>query len=196
MNPFAHDLFMVNEIVSPSISPKNFKGWNTVNEYHSRIQAGGISDIKARNEVTLHAEFHSEYMSETHIYCTEVFNDCLIETQNFLKMSYMADSSEITDYQNPIPNSIEISFLPNSQFIYLDINPNPSNSIFNLHLLSNDLINSSIEIKVYDMIGKLIHYQTTNTLSSTINLENNPPGIYQVQLKTDSRIFNQKIVLQ
>lgn len=194
ISPFAYDLEMVNEVVSPSISQKNFRGWNSINESFSTIQSGAASDIKARNEINLHREFHAEFGSETHIFCTTDLTDCSIETDNFNKLS-VENSNTITNSEVSSNNeSIEIKFLPKTDFLYMEITPNPSDGIFLINLESNDP-NSFAKIRVIDMIGKVVFIDNFLSNKIKIDLTGSPSGMYQVQVLGSEKTISQKIII-
>jgi hypothetical protein len=69
----------------------------------------------------------------------------------------------------------------------ITIYPNPSTGIFTI------TTNQQIQIiKIYNLIGELI----IQTKSQTIDLTDQPNGIYLVQIETDRTTFNQKIIKQ
>jgi hypothetical protein len=186
---------MVNEIVTPAIGLKNFKGWNSVTEYHSTIQAGASSEIKARNEVNLHNEFHAELGSETHIYCEAVFTDCNIETNNFQKIINKTNytSTDATDFKR---GSVELSFSHKTNFTFMDIKPIPSNGNFTIEISSNEFNDIENEIRIFDIHGKIITSIRAKSKTIIIDLTNHPFGVYNVQLISASKVLNQKIILQ
>jgi hypothetical protein len=185
---------MVNEIVTPAINVKNFKGWNTVTEYHSTIQAGASSEIKARNEVNLHNEFHAEQGSETHIYCEAVFTHCPIETNNFQKVinATSNSSTKMTDFKR---RNVELSFAPKTKFTFVDVKPNPNNGSFIIELRSNEISSDELEIKVFDLTGKIVLHAFSQTAITAIELKNMPVGLYNLQIQAASKILNHKIII-
>ncbi|MBI3512180.1 MAG: T9SS type A sorting domain-containing protein [Bacteroidetes bacterium] len=78
----------------------------------------------------------------------------------------------------------------NNSLASLSLFPNPSSGIFTLY--SNT---TNGEISVCNMLGQSIFESTINDLQSTIDLTGQPNGIYFVMLKTDEKIFSQKIVI-
>ena len=77
--------------------------------------------------------------------------------------------------------------------IELNIYPNPSNGLFNIQLenLRNNSNNGSI--KVFDQTGKLI---MNTAIQKEIDLSNQPQGLYFVQITSQDKVFNQKLVLR
>ena len=80
----------------------------------------------------------------------------------------------------------------------LEIFPNPSNDIFNIHTKTD--LNNLEKIEVYNSNGKLI--KSLNKFSEKINnnivlnLSNFPKGLYSIKLIYDDNYQNRKIVLQ
>ncbi|MFZ0599416.1 MAG: T9SS type A sorting domain-containing protein [Flavobacterium sp.] len=69
------------------------------------------------------------------------------------------------------------------------IYPNPTKDIINIGNFNEESVNS---IKIIDLAGKLILKQSNNL--EQINLSQIPQGIYIIQIQSEGKIFNQKIV--
>ena len=72
----------------------------------------------------------------------------------------------------------------------LGVYPNPSTGIFHLESLSEE----PMEVEVYDQKGSRI--QLENPFNSTIQLENQTPGIYFIHVKQGDQFWVKKVVLQ
>jgi hypothetical protein len=72
----------------------------------------------------------------------------------------------------------------------LGVYPNPSTGIFHLESLSEE----PMEVEVYDQQGSRI--QLENPFNSTIQLENQAPGIYFLHVKQGDQFWVKKVVLQ
>ena len=79
------------------------------------------------------------------------------------------------------------------------IYPNPSSDIFNLLLtLHNNKSDEKITIKVLDIMGReLINKNMSITgtiLSTSIDLTDISEGIYMIQVISEEKYYNQKII--
>lgn len=72
----------------------------------------------------------------------------------------------------------------------MGVYPNPSTGIFHLESLSEE----PMEVEVYDQKGSRI--QLENPFNSTIQLENQTPGIYFIHVKQGDQFWVKKVVLQ
>jgi hypothetical protein len=77
----------------------------------------------------------------------------------------------------------------------VEIFPNPSTGFF---LMSYGTIPvQKAVVELYNLQGKLVLKETiSDKTSSTIDLKNNPKGIYLAKVLINGKIFNQKIILQ
>jgi uncharacterized repeat protein (TIGR03803 family) len=91
-----------------------------------------------------------------------------------------------TIFKFGIPNGITEISSENNFSIY----PNPSNGIFRL----NAEITSG-EIFVYNTMGEIIFQSKIENRQSTINLADQPNGIYFATIRTETNSFTQKIII-
>ena len=52
------------------------------------------------------------------------------------------------------------------------------------------------ELTIHNLLGETVYKSTITNNQSTVNISQFPKGIYFVQLKTDDKIYNQKIIKQ
>lgn len=143
----------------------------------------------------------STLAAPTHIYTIDsIFNVCLkTKTSSNDSCSYCSwigkdtfgniyrTSGFTLKVLNLQTGTTSISTNENSFTVY----PNPTSGIFNL--LLNRVENS--QIKIYNVNAECI-YQNINTYSNiSIDLSNQVNGLYFIQLKTDHRTENKKIVI-
>jgi hypothetical protein len=78
---------------------------------------------------------------------------------------------------------------------FFNIYPNPSNGIFNLSI--NQATSEQVKIKVLSITGSVI-YENENFSNNNIelNLKENKPGLYLVQVIKNGESFSKKIILQ
>ncbi len=85
----------------------------------------------------------------------------------------------------------------NLETVSLDVYPNPTTGKFNLNISALELNNA--ELQVIDIVGKVIYTQNVNVQGSelvTLDLSNNPKGIYFVQIKNDDQSVSKKVFLK
>ncbi|MFY7732063.1 MAG: LamG-like jellyroll fold domain-containing protein [Bacteroidia bacterium] len=68
--------------------------------------------------------------------------------------------------------------------------PNPANKI----LIINNL-NKESQINIFDITGRIIYAENILTSNTELNIENWKDGIYTVQVITEGRIANQKLII-
>ena len=83
---------------------------------------------------------------------------------------------------NNIINNEKTSF-----FIY----PNPNNGVFSIKTNTENA-----KIKIYDLMGKLLHTQKLNNNHENINLSNITKGLYIVELYTNHLKEVKKIIIK
>lgn len=77
----------------------------------------------------------------------------------------------------------------------LSIYPNPNAGQFTIEI--NDQLRSGNEIKVYDILGKLIFDEKVNDQKNYIDLSDQPKGVYFVKIyNSDFQVSNKKIAIQ
>ncbi len=76
--------------------------------------------------------------------------------------------------------------------------PNPSEGIFKVMMDLGD--NEDLDIKVFDLSGKLVHLSelrsVSNRLEQEIDLSGLEKGMYQLHLKTERGIYNKMLLIQ
>jgi M6 family metalloprotease-like protein len=73
------------------------------------------------------------------------------------------------------------------------IYPNPSKGIFKI---KTSQVSSSIRVEVRDVFGKLVLSRIyENSHENTLDLANQPKGLYIITIKTDNNTINQKLVI-
>ncbi len=75
----------------------------------------------------------------------------------------------------------------------VNIYPNPTTGIFNIELPTNS---ENTEIAVIDITGKIIYETTTKGTNTSIDLSNNPQGVYILKLQFNEQTINQKIIVK
>ena len=111
--------------------------------------------------------------------------------------------SNVTSYRStwtvPIfwtqPGSL-IRMESTSKIKNLDVYPNPSRDIFNIRFVSEQT--QDLSIRVINIMGELVYEEQKNKFigeyTKQINLINFEPSIYLLEIITESKIFNKKII--
>ena len=95
---------------------------------------------------------------------------------------------DIGAYENQLVTSI--NDIENN---HISIYPNPSNGIFTITNYELEITN----IEIIDITGQTIkQYSIFNNQHSIINLEEQPAGIYFINIKTETGIYTEKLIIQ
>jgi hypothetical protein len=80
---------------------------------------------------------------------------------------------------------------------HMDVFPNPSRGLFNLAVYNNT--NSSATVRVYDILGKLVHQENVSLESGITHLEVDLssllPGVYSLTLQDQTQRLMKPIVI-
>jgi hypothetical protein len=80
----------------------------------------------------------------------------------------------------------------------LEVYPNPSNGVFNVSFMSEDVQN--LEVRVLNMVGELVYSegleQFVGEYTKSINMSKYTKGVYFLEITTNNGVVNKKIVLQ
>lgn len=76
----------------------------------------------------------------------------------------------------------------------IEIYPNPSGGIFNIHVKSS--LNERVSFEVYDYLGKLITSGVLVSNEGTINISNGRSGIYFAKIKYGDKIEIRKLIVK
>ena len=77
----------------------------------------------------------------------------------------------------------------------VSIFPNPGEGIFYIQLENEQIADADMELKVFDVAGKMLFSQVEKTENISIDLSQYAKGIYYISIKTDSFSWKEKIVL-
>ncbi|MBL7915598.1 MAG: T9SS type A sorting domain-containing protein [Bacteroidia bacterium] len=182
---------IINNISVPTTFTRNFKGYNTLTASNITIQSNANSNFTARNEVHLVSEFNANKFSEVHIFCSQTNSDCS-DFSSFI-MQYRIAKEDLTISKSE--KEIEIDFHGTSEKPWLKIYPNPNGGSFNVSLISNDN-QKMTTIKIMDVMGKEIERVLINASNYTFQLNDQPKGLYFLQLYSSNQSFFHKIIIQ
>jgi len=81
--------------------------------------------------------------------------------------------------------------------VSVNIYPNPNDGLFTLEVLSRV---KQTEIAIYDMLGKLVYLNKNipagNKFQESIDLSNQPKGLYFLTIKNGEQVYTQKVMLE
>ena len=107
-------------------------------------------------------------------------------------------TSWATTFSQPIPYTLGGAKLENSSVANLDVYPNPSRDIFNVTFTSEE--EQTMTVKVVNMIGEEIFTEELTEFvgqyTKVIDMNNQPKGVYFLEITTSTGGINKKIVLQ
>lgn len=97
-------------------------------------------------------------------------------------------------YNGVLTDILQINPLQGGFSIY----PNPGNGLLTLAVIGAE--NMDVQIRIYDMIGKLVYQDIENqslvSYNKTIDLQYLPKGMYVAQLSSGKNTYQQKIVIE
>ncbi|MFA6150713.1 MAG: T9SS type A sorting domain-containing protein [Chitinophagaceae bacterium] len=94
----------------------------------------------------------------------------------------------------PTTNPLGIKNDLKSKDFECTVYPNPNNGVFTIETSS---FSNESSIEVYNILGQLVHNQTTVTTSNLIDISNHASGVYFVKITTSGEpVFTQKIIKQ
>ena len=96
---------------------------------------------------------------------------------------WSATWSFTTEVVNGIDNQIKTNSF--------QVNPNPSNGVFNVATLSN-----LGTIEIYNIIGKQVYASEIKFLITTIDLSSEPAGLYFLRCSIDGKIKTEKLIVK
>lgn len=75
---------------------------------------------------------------------------------------------------------------------YLKVYPNPSNGTF----IVSGIKSQNSHLRVYNTLGEMIYQKPLSQKVAEVNLPAIPSGVYQLQIISDKKIINRKIIVQ
>ncbi len=145
------------------------------------------------------AAFDDYHSSELYYAAAIAQLDVIPGEQYFVQVDGSAGGAEgefdLWYYEWSLGNDNEKPEIDNSELCR--IFPNPTEGMLDIILHINDVI--PVSIKVYDLTGKLIYsdkYENIPGNLHRINLINNDPGIYYLELKVDNEFIRKSFVIR
>ena len=99
-------------------------------------------------------------------------------------------------HRNSDPNKqLEVVFIPQIEYAYLDIYPNPSNGNFTLCFRTNKVTYSKMQVNVYDITGSCVYKTVLSGQLTSIDLSFLSKGVYYLHASNSEDSFNQKLII-
>ena len=120
------------------------------------------------------------------------------EPGEYLVKLVLTDSSGVTDtlsktYSMPDCNRLGNFANNNGYLSKFSIFPNPNNGQFTI---KTENLTTATEVEIYDGLGKLVLKNEMKNPSTTIDISNQPKGIYLLKMVNGNNVVTQKIVYQ
>jgi hypothetical protein len=113
------------------------------------------------------------------------FSSSTLDTSDIISLQEICSGINVLDL---CPNEINEGNQGENIF---SLYPNPSNGIF---ILNSKITNG--EIFIYNTLGEKIYQSKIISSDTKINLADKPKGIYFVNVKTETKSFTQKIIIE
>ncbi len=189
------DGLLENEHV-PVVVTGNFDALASLTATNVHIE--GASDIKARYEVHLTANFHAEQGSETHIYTEPVFFDCNEILNADLRILDGGGGASHTTrvVEERATNQMELQFsLPISKS-QLVVRPNPTSGLIAGVLTHSQDLHPPLKYVLTDPQGRRVLQGTSASEVFTLDLSSLSPSIYSLTVTIGEHAYEQNIIKQ
>jgi len=173
---------------------KVFEAWNDVTVDGGHVDPMDIDCIiRARNDVNIESEFHSESGSETWIYTT---NTQFVPCSDLGGYDSKKERAIASVNQEPITDikQIQLNFMSDTNQLNINIYPNPSSGIFTIESSQKDNF-ESFSIDVFDLFSKLIYTTIFNCKRKKLDLSEFDAGMYYVQISKLNYHKMEKIII-
>ena len=177
-----------NDVVKFTTFSGVHKGNVAVLFYNAKVITATSATVIARNEIIILPDFHVEEGASFY-----AIIDPLVCNSNARIIDTTINEHNRDVFQDNLKMKEELLSTDNivSQ---IKIYPNPTTGIFTIEL--ENLINNSLLVEVYDIMGKKVVNKTVLENKMVINIANFPKGIYLVRVINNNKTFTQKIVYQ
>lgn len=182
----------INNLTLQPGSVVNYKALNALEVNNVIIKNGAVTDFVARSEVNVHSEFHAKNGSSTHIYCAPIFPECT-DFVNYKSLLQNPGASTLPALFKS--DEIELRFQKTVDPKTITVSPNPGKGIYEVRLNSGD-DRAMKAIKVFNITGQSIFYADANSRLYVLDLSEQPPGIYYLQVFDNDTCYSSKLIKQ
>jgi len=173
---------------------KTYKGRKSLTVSNTTVNSGGNATFTSAKSITLLPGFIAQAGSNVKMYiapydCSEwdIFNSksILLVPKN--------DLSEIDDISKS--KTIQLSFEKDFVENYLSVFPNPANSTVTIQLHSNNNESLLTNIKLYDVFGRPILFDSVKESVYILNVSHFPKGLYFIEVRDETKTYHQKLII-
>ncbi|REJ81580.1 MAG: T9SS C-terminal target domain-containing protein [Bacteroidetes bacterium] len=151
--------------------------------------AGGSLELRARDEINVLTDFHAQRGSDVHIHCNETWFDCGGLMPSHTRQARPGYNSSLLLESEGKEIELEFRLKYTSNF---EIIPNPGTGNFQL-LLSEDF-EIPASYSVHDSFGRILKRGLINSMTSSLDLNDFLPGMYQISIKTMQNYYSKKLI--
>lgn len=83
-------------------------------------------------------------------------------------------------------------FKPKTQSLSINLFPNPAKNT--LSVLPNEMLKENYSVILFDALGKQVLKQNLTTANETLDVSHLPTGIYVVNISSENKVFQTKII--
>jgi hypothetical protein len=170
---------------------KDFNAWNNLDVNDFNVIQYGETDLTAREEINL-TEFFSKSGTESHIFTFSVFPDCAQTTDNMNKVRSPISMNNPSNNENT--KEIILKFKKENETVF-HVWPNPTDGKITVEYFKTKKL-VECNFKLFDIMGKLILSGNIEAGNNRIDLSSGMPGIYILELFSNSTQQQYKIVKQ
>lgn len=161
---------------------------NIKNYYYAIGTTPGASNIKAWTTIPSGSTTSITVTGLTLVQSQKYYVS--LQSENFATMR----SSSITTDGQVYYTNVATSVKNIDNEFDLNIFPNPNNGQFEINY--SYLTNHKTEVKVLDVLGKVVYQTELSNNKALIDLNTQSPGIYYVVLKSENKLITKKIVIE
>ena len=171
---------------------KNFSGRKSLTVSNTTIQYGGTATFTSARVVDLRPGFEAQAGSWTDIYIENIppCDDPVFQPQRE-NIPLPVKSEALNEFK-----SFELTFETSVSESSVSIFPNPTNSTITIQLHSNNIETELNHIKLFDVFGREILSQLLSGRSYVMDVSLYSKGVYFVEVKDETNIYYNKIIIQ
>lgn len=184
---------VLENVQIPQGSADHFNALASLTAFDMLIE--GTSDLKARYEVHLTAEFHAAQGSETHIYTEPVFFTC-DEVYDADIKSASSSGADISVQARASQRQMQLQFtVPNEEFA-LEVHPNPTTSIVACAVRTANADVVTLTYRLVDTGGNEVMQGSSSSSRFQINLSELATGAYVLHVSMGEQTVVRNLIKQ
>ncbi|HEY9082323.1 MAG TPA: T9SS type A sorting domain-containing protein [Vicingaceae bacterium] len=151
------------------------------------IQDDGDITTHAKNEIIIKPGFHAQYGSDFHAFI--YYDDCNGGNK-------AVNENTESNHQMSNTNNSSITLTPKAmeEESLFSVYPNPTDGMFYINVINNITPQSYIEIT--NLVGITVYSSLLNNNTTSIDISDQPNGIYLIKLTSNDKMITKKIIKQ